>query len=354
MKRKSFILVILLVLLGFFGFLATNLVRNSGKSDTELLNFSIKDTSSIDKIIITEPNGDVFEMLRNGKKWTDKNGQCIVQQPVGYILETIKNIEFKGYVPEASREQLTKRMAANHVKVEIFQYGKWEKTWFIGSSTPDHYGTYMLLENRREKSDLPVIMKVKGLHGIIGPRFFSDARRWKCTNIFELERDQIALVDVKYTENPERNFTVTKNGSNYGVSQNGKALPIVDTNMIVRYLNNYKKIHFEFANFELNEKQVDSLKNKTKPFAELTVKQTSGISETIKCYRLKGNGDVEVDDFGDSITYDANRFWALLPSGEIVKCQYFVFNPLLMGHIYFALKQEAVQPVVEDKKKKKK
>lgn len=353
MKKKSILLVTLLVILGFLGFMATNLVRNSGKSDTELLNFDIKDTATIDRIVLTEPSGMNFELIRKGIKWEDKDGNCVVQEPVFYMLETIHNIEFKGYVPEASRDQLKKRMAANATKVEIYQQGEWKKTWFIGSSTPDHYGTYMLLETPDQKSDLPVIMKVKGLHGIIGPRFFADARRWKCTNIFELERDQIAMVEVKNLDNSARSFKVTKNGSSYGVYQNGKALSMVDTNMIIRYLNNYKKIHYEYANFELNDKQLDSIK-KAKPFVELTVKQITGKSEKLRLFRMKGNGDKQVDEFGDSITHDANRFWAQLPSGEIVKCQYFVFNPLIMGHIYFAIRPEAVIPETQSKGKKRK
>ena len=60
-------------------------------------------------------------------------------------------------------------------------------------------------------------------------------------------------------------------------------------------------------------------------------------------YRLKGNGAKTMNDFGDSVSYDANRFWCVLPSGELVKCQYFVFNPLIMGHIYFAARPEEVE-----------
>jgi hypothetical protein len=77
-------------------------------------------------------------------------------------------------------------------KVEIFQNGEWAKTWYVGFSTQDHYGTYMLLETPDEKSDLPVIMKVKGLAGIIDPRFFADKRKWVCTNIFNLSLDEIS------------------------------------------------------------------------------------------------------------------------------------------------------------------
>jgi hypothetical protein len=350
--KKNIGLVIAIAILGFLIFLATNLVRNSGKSDTELLEFSIEDTTTINRIILTDAYNNVFELKRDAaNKWTDKNGECITQEPVSTMLETFKNIEFKGYVPENARQNITNRMAASHIKVEIFQNGDWVKTWYIGSSTQDHYGTYMLLETPEEKSDLPVIMKVKGLSGIIEPRFFADARRWKCTEIFALQRNEISLVDVKFYDEPSRSFSVAKSGSNYQVKHMGKPLPQVDTSMAVRYLNNYKKIHFELVNYELSNKQIDSLK-KSRPFCDLTVKQVNGKSDKLRLYRLKGNGDTNFNDFGDSVTYDVNRFWCVLPSGDVVKCQYFVFNPLLMGNIYFGQAPETVASHEKDLKKK--
>jgi hypothetical protein len=46
------------------------------------------------------------------------------------------------------------------------------------------------------------------------------------------------------------------------------------------------------------------------------------------------------DIFGDTVSYNPDRFWCLIPNGQLVKCQYYVFNPLLMGHLYFAEKPE--------------
>jgi len=345
--KKGIILASSLILLAFLAFMATNLVRNSGKSDTELLEFSIADTASVDKIIITDAHGNKMEIVRAGSAWTDKEGGCIIQEPVNTMLETFKNIQFKGYIPENSRENITNRMAATSMKVEIFQKGEWAKTWYVGSSTQDHYGTFMLLETPKEKSDLPVIMEVKGLNGIIEPRFFSDSRRWKCTRIFALDREQIAKVDVQFNDDPTRSFTVERSGSAYSVKHNGRPLPAVDTNMAIAYLNNYKKIHFEFVNYDLTPKQEDSLK-RSKPFCILSVKQTNGKEEKLKMYRLRGSGEVTVDDFGDSVNYDVNRLWCVLPGGELVKCQYFVMNPLIMGHMYFDNRTH--QAIIDDKK----
>lgn len=338
MKNKNIGLVVGLIIIGVLGFFATNLVRNRGKSDTELLEFSIKDTTSINKIVVTEPNGMKISLVKNEGIWTDEAGECIIQEPIHIMMETFKNIQFKGYVPEKSRMNIVKLMTASHTKVEIFQNGEWSKTWYVGFSTQDHYGTYMLLETPDEKSDLPVIMKVKGLAGIIDPRFFADKRKWKCTNIFNLSLEDIAEVNVKFYDNPNRSFSVAKNKAKYLVKQNGKRLTKLDTSMAIQYLSNYRKVHFELANFELSFKQVDSLK-RTKPFGKINVKEVTGKNTQIKMYRIPTSSK-SMNDFGDSVSYNPDRFWCELPSGELVKCQYFVFNPLIMGHIYFATKPE--------------
>lgn len=344
MKKQSIILSILVVILGLLAMFAMNLVRNSGKSDTELLEFAIKDTASVDRVVIKDAYANVFELKRgaDGQRWTDKDGGCIVQEPVQTILETIKNIEFKGYVPKNARENIKKHMAASSIKVDIYTKGKLAKTWYVGFSTQDHYGTYMLLETPTEKSDLPVIMKVKNLNGIIEPRFFADPRKWNCTEIFALQKDDIKEVEVKHLDVPERSFTVKNFGSMYEVTNQGKKLDKVDTAMIVRYLNNYRKIHYEFDNFDLSDKQVDSLK-KSQPFCTLKLTQTNGKVSKLVMYHMKGTGTVKGNDFGDETEYDVNRFWCVLPSGKLVKCQYFVFNPLFNGRLYFGI-EKVVNP----------
>ena len=342
MNKKNIAIGLAVLIVGFLAFMATNLVRNSGKSDTELLEFSIADTASVNKIIITDAFSNKFELVRSESDWKDSKGNCIIQQPVKTMLEVFKKIEFKGYVPENSRKMITNRMATSHIKVEIFQNDRWTKSWYIGFSTQDHYGTYMLLENRNEKSDLPVIMKIKGFDGIIEPTFFADPRRWQCTEVFSLNRDEISSVDVNYTEQKHRNFSIEKSGNQYVVKNNKELMPYVDTNMVIRYLNNYQKIHFEFVNYELTDHEVDSVK-RSKPFCVLNVKETSGVNNRLKMYRIQGDGREMIDEFGDTVHFNANQFWCQLPSGNVVKCQYFVFNPLLMGHIYFAMKPQAVE-----------
>ncbi len=338
--KKPIILVLSLILLCVIGWYANNLMNNSGVSNTELIAFNIKDIETVDKIIIKDAMANKIEIVKNGNEWSTVQGNCIQQESVAFILQAFKNIEFKGYLPEGSRENNLKMLTTQHTSVEIFQNGKWTKTWYIGVSSQDHYGQVMLLDSDEfGKSDLPVIMKIKGVNGIIEPRFFADNRKWMCTKIFEIPLNKIAKVDVKYTQEPSRNFTVSKNGAKLDVKQNGIQLPIEDSLMIFNYLNNFKKIHFESANFELNKKEIDSLK-KTTPFAILSVSETNKKTTKLRMFKIKTETQQE-NEFGVLVDTDIDKFWCELPSKEIVKCQFFVFNPILLGHIYFPLKLDS-------------
>ena len=341
MKKNKVLLfsILILIILGWFTY---KLMNKSNVSDSELIAFNIEDIETVDKIKIKDIQGFEIELVKLNNEWKSLKGDCIQQENVQFILDAIKNIEFKGYLPENSRAQQTKMLAVQHIKVDIYQNGEWSKTWFIGSASQDHYGQVMLLDSDEfGKSDLPVIMKIKGLNGIIEPRFFADPRKWMCTKIFSLPISEILDVDVKYIKEPIRSFRVHKEGVKLDVYQQNSKLLKVDTSMIFSYLNNFKKIHFEGPNYELKKKQVDSLK-RTTPFVILTLTETNKKKTTLKMFRIKTD-EPQQNEFGVMEDADMDRFWCVMPNGELVKCQYFALNPILLGHIYFPLNLSSVK-----------
>lgn len=330
-KKNIVVLSISLSVLAFLSWYTYGLFNNSNKSDKNLIEFSIADTASINKIIITDVHGESITLKRNKNKWTDEDNSCINQPSVQFIIETIKNIEFKSYLPDASLENFKNKMLTQHIKVEIFTNGKWNRNWYIGPATQDHYGQIMLLETEEGKSKNPIITSVKGEHGIIDPRFFADKRKWLCTEIFSLNSDEIESVDINFTNDSEKSFKVV-NSKVPTVYQNNNKIPS-DPSAVLRYLQNYSKIHFNLANYELNKKQIDSLK-KTTPFATLKLTEKKGKKTLLKLFKMVSANQQAV---GDSVNLemDADKFWCELNNGQLVKCQYFVFNPLIIGNPYF-------------------
>jgi hypothetical protein len=144
--KKIIILVSLFIVLAVLGWFAFDLSRNDGVTDSEYIEFAVKDTNSVNKIIISDAFSNKFTLIRKGDEWTDEKGGCIMQSSAHYILEALGNISLKGYLAEKSHKQFVKLMSASHTKVEIFQDGEWTKTWYIGPSAQDHNGQIMLLE----------------------------------------------------------------------------------------------------------------------------------------------------------------------------------------------------------------
>lgn len=334
--KKLIILIVSIAGLAGLGWYISTLFATKGKSDTELIEFAIKDISNIDKLIITDKALNSFEIQKKNGTWVDKDGNCIVPENVDNIMDAIKNIEFKGYLADKSHSNYNIMMSAQNIKLEIFENGEWTKTWYIGPPAPDHYSQIMLLDDKvAGKSTHPVLMKVKGMNGFLEPRFFADPRLWACTDIFSVPMERISRVDVKFNQEPARSFTVTKKGPDVTVYQQGKKLENVDSKMAFSYLQNYKKIHYNLRNFELSKKQVDSLK-RTTPFAELVLKETTGKTTKLRCFRAKMSQNDTVAG-QEVVNSDIDKFWCELPNGEMVKCQYFVFIPLLSGHIFFPM-----------------
>ena len=345
--KKTIILIFSVLLVLGLGYWAYNLIQNKGTSvATGLFDFAIADTASVDRIIITDLNSNTFEIKRNEGIWTAKDGQCIIQENVQNILYVIKNIEFKGYLPENAINQTVNRMSAMAMKVEIFQKGSWSKTWYLGTAAPDHYGQIMLLDSDESgKSDHPVLMKVKGLNGIIEPNFYADPRKWACTGIFALTVDKIKSVEIRNFRDSERSFSVEKSGSTFDIKQNGRRLHAIDTLKAYRYLQGFKKVNYYLPNYVLSKKQIDSV-IQSNPFGTMKVTENSGKSTFLKFYPIQGEETFN-SEYGEVTNMDLNNFWCLLPDKQLVKCQFFVFDPLTRGDIYFPFDQRKFKKLSE-------
>jgi len=351
--KKIIVLVLSIGALVGLSYYVFYLIENSGRSEgvkQELIDFAIEDIESVDKVVITDKLEREFTLIKKGKTWTGKNGECVTQEKVEWVLDAFKNIRFKGYLSDASIDHFNNHMAAQHIKVEIFQNGEWSKTWYIGPSTQDHYGQIMLLHTKEKgRSSVPVAMHLENMKGIIDPRFHADPMQWQCTGIFKLGIDEISSVNVKFNDEPQRSFKVQKVGQDITVSQRGKQLTDFTPQDAYRYLNNFQKVHWETANYILNPAQVDSVK-RTTPFCVLTVEEASGESTKLNLYRMV-SGTNEKAGMGEVLNQNLNSLWCELPNGELVKCQYFVFNPLIMGHIYFPLDLTGVETIDGIRKK---
>ena len=100
--KKVLTLLFGLICVSGLAFYTYTIMSTESNSSTELIDFAIKDTSKVTKIIITDPFQKSFQIDKVEGVWRDKNGGCITQAYAHNILNVAKNIEFKGYLSKNS------------------------------------------------------------------------------------------------------------------------------------------------------------------------------------------------------------------------------------------------------------
>lgn len=338
MKKRAFIIILLLAVLSVLIYFSINLIENKGQSNPMLNDYAIQDTASVDRIKITMSNGYKIDLVRGKGRWTTKDGKCIQQEPIRNMLHTFKNIAVKDFVPQDAVKNIRERISINYRKVEIFQNGNWVKTWYVGSSTPDRYGTYAILETASKgEYKTPHILEMKGMHGNIVPRFFADYRKWSCTGVFAVAKKDIQKIEFKNFEDSSKNFIITRTDKNtFQLAFNGNKVENYNKVRMDEYLRRYENVHFNMPNYILNKTQIDSVRN-APPYYKISVTNTKGKTTSIITHKIKLL-EPEYDILGNAFSYDINVMWAFLDNGQIVKVQFYVFDKLAVGHDFFMLK----------------
>ena len=330
--KKLIIIILGISLIVGLSYMAMDLKSDSKITDTSLIAFAVEDTASVNKIEIYDSYTDQsFSVSRNKKGiWVGEKDECIQQNIIQMMLETMNKVTLKGYVPTSAMANMTKILMANHKTVKIYQNGEWSKTWYVGHSTQDHMGTHMLLETPDSKSDNPVIMGMKGFHGILEPRFFSDARRFECVGLFSYRSSDLKKVELLDRVNPDRSYLIKINSlDNIQVTSNGKSVSNVNKDNLTFYLNGFENINFNQPNFTLSKNKVDSIKA-SKPDYELNIVGKKSSYELDLYRRLDPAYDPK-----DTLAFDQDFLWAVKQDGILVRMQYFTVGPLIQGKIIF-------------------
>ena len=334
---KTIIIIIVLVGLAFVAFKLSDKSTGSNLADSALSDFAVKDTASIDKLILTDTDGNPgVTVIRSADGWTTEEGDCVQQHLVQTLLETIKYIKVKSPVSKGSIETVNKSLAAHNKKMEIYQNGNLIKTWYVGDPTQDQYGTFMLLKDEEKgKSPEPFIMHLPNMYGNLSTRFITSPLPFQCTEVFRYDPIDIASVEVTIPDSAFLNFKVLANSENsFSVFNNANAVEEFDTTQVRNYLVGFRKVHFENHNYVLPKTSVDSVKQST-PFYTIKVTSKDGESKGVRIFRRSQQYEKLGLD-GELLEFDQDRVWVELENGDLVVGQYYVFGKLMRDIRFFA------------------
>ena len=181
-------------------------------NNNELKDFAVKDTASISKFRISDTEGNTITINRNNKSktWMIDGTDFHANKPsVDLLMETFYRIQIKQPVSKNAEKNVIKRLAVSNKRVDIYdKENKLIKTWYVGSPTPDHLGTHMLLKQNGIKGSKPYIMFKPGVYGSLDVRFFTDWTQWRSPQIFHYPNSKdILQVKLNYNQLKDENNT---------------------------------------------------------------------------------------------------------------------------------------------------
>ena len=241
-------------------------------------------------------------------------------------METFYRIRVKQDVPKSALNTVINRLSVRHKKVEVFfENEKPFKTWFIGSPTQDHLGTYMLLQNEDKKSSKPYITYKPGMYGSLDIRFFTDWKGWRSPLVFNYPNPKsIKNISVKFSEKPKESYTISnKNNTIKLFDLDNKELSNYDTVQVKHYLSHFENVSYNKIMFE-KQNIIDSI-FKSEPHYYFELTDSSNKVTKVEFWKIK--------DIDSPTGWDAEHGYIRVNNNnELLRAQYFnweiLFKPL--------------------------
>lgn len=306
---------------------AAELTRSEAAAD-----FAVTDTAAVDKIFIADKDGNSALLERTeGRYWSLNGRHQARKDAIELLLKTFLRARVQRPVPLAELDNVNRLLAGRAKKVEIYQGGDQPvKTWYIGTSTQNHTGTYMVLADENGLlAEEPFVVHMEGFTGFLSTRFFTDERDWRYTGVFDYPGSSLKRVEIDRVED----------GRSYGIEVNERGELNVEGAMLTsrrdtlawqNRFNLFRKVHLETFNNHLTESAEDSILRRAQPaFALRAWSQTDSVPNEIKLYWKAPVSDT-YDDYGNLNEWDGSRMYAIYRD-EVVLVQRFVFDPLLQG-----------------------
>jgi len=325
------LLIVLAVAVYFFVFRSRETTLN-GKDNA----FSVKDTSSINKIFLADMSGRHITLQRTSDKWIMNNTHPVRSDVIQGLLSTIKEIEVKYPVAEIAHNNVVKELSTTAIKVELYdKQNALIKSYYVGGPDPTQSGTYMILPN----SDKPYVIYIPGFNGYVTTRYSLDTDVWRDRTIFSFSIPQISSVTVNYTdERRDSSFeiNVVRPDSFQIKPLNGKVIgkPVMKEKLFL-YLMAYSRVNAE--GYKNNEPVKDSLLH-TVPFCTITVVDKQGNPHICKCYHKEVSVETmkQFDENGQPVAFDEEHYYASINDAkDFVMIQQFHFGRIFKTYGYF-------------------
>jgi hypothetical protein len=341
MKKTNLIVLALLALIGSVG--AWYLLS---KEDSNLegydFHFAVKDTADIAKVFLADREGKTVTLTReNSSQWLVGGKYAAQPDMVQNLLETLNQVELKFRLPRNAVAAVVKDIATEGIKVEVYdKSGKTMRTFYVGGSTSDDRGTFMMMENSNE----PYVMHIPGFQGMLRPRFLTEEQDWRERFVFKMQPQNIKMVSVEYPNQQAKSFKLTRDDSNFKVEPFYDVVPRINRpvvqGMVAAYLQGFEKLGIE--GFEAGNPKADSLRQ-SPVFAKITVTDKNDVTKILTLHPFLARNEQGLITKGNDGNVHIEHYFVDTNDGELMAVQHFVFEKIFWAYEAFFINPATVK-----------
>lgn len=281
-KSNRILLIALLVLAG-----AAALIYFSGKDKLSTLKswdreFAVEEVNDIQKIFLADRKGNRTTLERAGDGWLYNGKYPANPNVMKNLLEAVTRVELQFIPPASATQPMVEDLASDGIKVEV--YGKNDKllkAYYVGGTTPDERGTFMIMEG----SEQPYVTQIPNMVGGLRVRYAVKGDQWRDKTVFRMSPEEISYVSIEYPKLKNRSFILEKKGDAYEVKPFYSTTPVVDRpykkGSAESYLTGFQGIIAEA--FENDNPLRDTIVQRL-PFAVITVKTDDGSEQVVRMH----------------------------------------------------------------------
>ncbi|MEO1713911.1 MAG: DUF4340 domain-containing protein [Bacteroidota bacterium] len=332
MKKSTIALVAIAAVLGsaVAYYLASGTSNSSIASDTAWeRDFAVKNTDDIYKIFLADRRNQTATLTRKDDHWVYNDQFRANPNIVKNLLQAIRLVDIKYIPPRSAIQPMVEDLATQGIKVEIYDKGDHlMKTYYVGGTTPDELGTYMIMEH----SEMPYVTSIASMEGGVRVRYDIFGDKWRDKVLFDVNPEKIESISVDFPKQRNKSFTLNIEGNKASVLPFYEISPALPGDplegAIDRYLESYDRVAAEA--FENNNKDKERILSEA-PFCHITLKEQG--QEEVRVTLLP-TFETFVD--GKKKSEVIQRYYAVVePVGDLMLVQHQVIKGILRPYNYF-------------------
>lgn len=277
--------------------------------------FKVSDTTSINKIFISDMKGNQIKLEKNDNIWFINDTYKVREDAISTLLSTIKTIEIQQPVSDNAYNNVIRNLATIGVKIDIYS-NNLLKSYVIGHSTMNHLGTYMIMKD----AENPFIMHIPGFNGFLSPRYGIEGNSlnissWRDNTVLNISSENIIEIEFKNFKYLNKSFKLYPNEYKLKDFKNN----FFKSNYIktLNYINNFSNLKCEsFKDITINKN--DILYN-------------INIKTKLKLFNLKVYSFNKKNNNANNSAPNVERYYAKINDGEVILIQKYVFNKLFIS-----------------------